>query len=122
MSKSRREKWRNLSLNSSNIDEYLTDLIEDTKSQYITQGVSFNKDDSYQMGLLKQALLQHSSFSGLVKHLLTLYFQSSEDTTHVGSSHKVEAIQEKEDTEIAIEDELQGKKQIWIDLTDLKNN
>lgn len=75
---SRKEKWRNLSLNPTNIDEYLTDLIEDTKSQYITQGVSFNKDDSYQMGLLKQALLQHSSFSGLVKHLLTLYFSGQQ--------------------------------------------
>lgn len=70
----RKEKWRNVSLNHSNIDEYLVDLIEDTKGQYITQGVSFNKDDSFQMGLLKQAILDHSSFSGLVKHLLTMYF------------------------------------------------
>ncbi|EJW14044.1 hypothetical protein M5X00_26485 [Paenibacillus alvei] len=75
---SRKEKWRNQSLNPSNIDEYLTDLIEDTKGQYITQGVSFNKDDSYQIGLLKQALLQHSTFSGLVKHLLTQYFSGQQ--------------------------------------------
>ncbi|MGG4105171.1 hypothetical protein AAXB25_14740 [Paenibacillus lautus] len=71
---SRKEKWRNVSINPSNIDDYLIDLIEDTKGQYITQGVSFNKDDSFQMGLLKHAILDHSSFSGLVKHLLTLYF------------------------------------------------
>ncbi|TVX86057.1 hypothetical protein [Paenibacillus agilis] len=82
---SRKEKWRNHSLNPSNIDEYLTDLIEDTKSQYITQGVSFNKDDSYQMGLLKQALLQHSSFSGLMKHLLTQHFASQQQVhAHIG--------------------------------------
>lgn len=87
MSRNRKEKWRNLSLNPANIDEYLTDLVKDTKSQYITQGVSFNKDDSYQMGLLKQTLLQHSSFSGLVKHLLMQYFHS-QNTTHIGSSHK----------------------------------
>lgn len=71
---SRKDKWRNVSINPSNIDEYIIDLIEDTKGQYITQGVSFNKDDSFQMGLLKHAILDHSSFSGLVKHLLTLYF------------------------------------------------
>lgn len=71
---SRKDKWRHVSLNPTNIDEYLYDLIEDTKGQYITQGVSFNKNDTFQMGLLKQAILDHSSFSGLVKHLLTLYY------------------------------------------------
>lgn len=79
----RKKKWRNVYvINQSNIDEYLVDLIENTKGQYITQGVSFNKDDSLQMGLLKQAILDHRSFSGLVKHLLTLYFQS----LHLNSS------------------------------------
>lgn len=75
---SRKEKWRNVSINPSNIDEYMIDLIEDTKGQYITQGVSFNKDDSFQMGLLKQSILNHSSFSGLVKHLLTVYFSGQQ--------------------------------------------
>lgn len=84
---SRREKWRNITINESNIDEYLLDLIEDTKGQYITQGVSFNKDDSLQMGLLKQSILDHSSFSGLVKHLLTIYFSGQPIQSPNSSSH-----------------------------------
>ncbi|OME54001.1 hypothetical protein BSK59_15585 [Paenibacillus odorifer] len=93
---SRKDKWRNVSLNESNIDHYLLDLIEDTKGQYITQGVSFNKDDSFQMGLLRQAILNHSSFSGLVKHLLTLYFsgQSVQPNIHHAVPQQQNTIQE----------------------------
>lgn len=75
MSKStRKEKWKNVSITPQNVDEYLTDLYNDTKAQYINQGVSFNKDDPYQMGLLRLALLEPQSFSGLCKQLMANYF------------------------------------------------
>jgi len=74
----RKAKWRNIPLSSDNIDEYLEDLYSTTKGQYITQAVSFNKDDSLQMGLLRNALLEHSSFSGLIKFLLQKHFSVQE--------------------------------------------
>jgi hypothetical protein len=71
-----KDKWKNISLNQNNIDEYMTDLVSNTKGQYITQGVTFNKDDPYQLALLKAALLDHTAFSSLVRHLLNMYFTS----------------------------------------------
>lgn len=73
--KNRREKWRNTPITSQNIDEYMNDFINETKGQYITQGVSFNKDDSLEMELLKKAILSYGSFSGLCKYLLTHHFE-----------------------------------------------
>jgi hypothetical protein len=74
----RRAKWRNIILTPENIDEYIEDLCNDVKGQYITQGVSFNKNDQFQMNLLKQALLTHKSFSVFVKHLLAMYFHQQQ--------------------------------------------
>lgn len=75
---SRKQKWKGIPLNKTNIDEYMDDLYADTKGQYITQGVSFNKDDNFQMNLLKNALLAHGSFSGFVKHLMFNYFEDND--------------------------------------------
>lgn len=71
----RKQKWRNITLNKANIDEYLQDLYNDTSGNYITQGVSFNKDDNFQMSLLRNALIAHGSFSGFVKSLLHAHFE-----------------------------------------------
>lgn len=73
----RKLKWRNITLNKANIDEYLLDLYNDTSGNYITQGVSFNKDDNYQMTLLRNALIAHGSFSGFIKNLLHTHFEQN---------------------------------------------
>lgn len=78
----RKEKWQNRVLTSDNIDDYMQDLYDDTKGQYITQGVSFNKDDVFQMNLLKQALLSHGSFSGFIKHLMHSYFINQQNAVN----------------------------------------
>ena len=55
-------------------EEEANQLIEEmkakTKGKYITQGVSFNKESTRQMELLKYALMSSSAFSGLIKELL----------------------------------------------------
>lgn len=73
---SRKQKWKGVPLNHTNIDEYMKDLHNSTSGQYITQGVSFNKDDNFQMNLLKNALISHGSFSGFVKHILFTHFET----------------------------------------------
>lgn len=73
----RKLKWKNITLNQSNIDEYLQDLYDDTAGNYITQGVSFNKDDAYQMTLLRNSLITHGSFSGFIKSLLHAHFEKN---------------------------------------------
>ena len=54
----------------SNVDKRLEELKSKNKGTYITQGVSFNKNSPRQMELLKFALEQSDSFSGLIKELL----------------------------------------------------
>lgn len=54
----------------SNVDKRLEELKSKNKGVYITQGVSFNKNSPRQMELLKFALEQSNSFSGLIKELL----------------------------------------------------
>lgn len=53
-----------------NIDERIEDLRSRNKGRYVTQGVSFNKESDRQMALLKFALENSDSFSGLVKEML----------------------------------------------------
>lgn len=79
----RKAKWRNVSITSHNVDEYLEDLRNDTKGQFINQGVSINKDDPYQMGLLRLALLEPQSFSGFMKQLLADHFYKDGTPTFV---------------------------------------
>lgn len=80
LSKNRKIKWRNFPITQENVDEYLQDLYDDTKGQYITQGVSFNKDNPYQMGLFRLVLLEPHSFSSTCKHLLEKHFESEGKT------------------------------------------
>lgn len=77
----RKDKWRNTFITDGNVDEYVQDLCNDTKGRYINQGVSFNKNDSFQMDILKKVFLSHESFSSLVKHLLHQHFKTNEPAT-----------------------------------------
>lgn len=56
----------------SEVDAMIEDLKSRTKGKYITQACSFNKTCPRQMGLLKKALMESVSFSGLVKEMLAL--------------------------------------------------
>lgn len=82
----RKDKWRNTFITDGNVDEYVQDLCNDTKGRYINQGVSFNKNDSFQMDILKQVFLSHESFSSLVKHLLHQHFKTDKSSTLVLSN------------------------------------
>lgn len=48
----------------------IQEMIKRTKNDYITQGVSFNKNKPRHMELLKFALMTSESFGGLMKELL----------------------------------------------------
>lgn len=73
--KKKNSKWQGIPLNHTNIDEYMQDLRNETSGQYIAQAVSFNKDDNFQMNLLKNVLLSNGSFGGFVKQLLFTHFE-----------------------------------------------
>lgn len=61
-------------IDESNVDEFLEDLKNRTSGKYINQGVAFNKNCKRQMALLRSALLDSSSFSGLIKEMLAVRF------------------------------------------------
>lgn len=52
------------------VDTMIADMISKTKGNYITQGVSFNKNSARQLELLKMVLMRSNSFSGFIKELL----------------------------------------------------
>lgn len=52
------------------VDKRIEELVKRTKGDYITQACAFNKNSPRQMELLRFALQQSDSFSGLVKELL----------------------------------------------------
>lgn len=56
------------------VDLIISELLIKTKGNYITQGVSFNKNKQSHMKLLKMALMESDSFSGLIKEMLTEKF------------------------------------------------
>lgn len=56
--------------NKKDIDKVIENMKARTKGDYITQGCSFNKNSERQMQLLRFALENSDSFSGLVKELL----------------------------------------------------
>jgi len=56
------------------IDIMIEEMKSRSKGKYITQGVSFNKTCPRQMALLKSALMESASFSGLAKEMLALRF------------------------------------------------
>jgi hypothetical protein len=59
------------------VDKMISEMIKKTKGKYITQGTSFNKTCPRQMALLKKALMESVSFSGLVKEMLAIRFEES---------------------------------------------
>lgn len=60
------------------VDAMIEDMIKRSKGRYITQGVTFNKTCPRQLGILKNALMSSTSFSGLAKELLAVKFDESE--------------------------------------------
>lgn len=50
----------------------LAELLANSKSQYISQGVSFNRECPRQMGMLLFAFKKSASFSGFMKEMLAL--------------------------------------------------
>lgn len=52
------------------VDKMIEEMKRKTKSKYITQAVTFNKQSQRQMELLKFALMHSTSFSGLGKELI----------------------------------------------------
>ncbi len=56
------------------VDEKIEELKNRTKGKYITQACAFNKNSPRQMELLKFALENSDSFSGLVKEMLAKCF------------------------------------------------
>ncbi|MED1469867.1 hypothetical protein [Bacillus salipaludis] len=65
-------------LDESNVDEFIENLRTRTNGTYIHQGVAFNKNCRRQMALLKRALLDSSSFSGLIKEMLAIRYHDGE--------------------------------------------
>lgn len=57
------------------VDSIIEDMIMRTKGKYITQAVAFNKSCPRQMRMLKQALVDSVSFSGLVKEMIAIRFE-----------------------------------------------
>lgn len=66
--------WKNVSLTKENVDYYLKGLYDGTDGQYINLEVCFDKDDAYQMDLLRLALIQPQPISVLCKELLANHF------------------------------------------------
>lgn len=54
------------------VEQQLSKLLVKNKGTYLTKGVAFNRDCPRQMELLRYALSQSISFSGLIKELLAL--------------------------------------------------
>ena len=69
-------------IDESNVDEFLEELRNRTNGKYINQGVAFNKNCKRQMALLRSALLDSSSFSGLIKEMLAVRFSDDPKKEH----------------------------------------
>lgn len=52
------------------VDKMIDEMIRKSKGRYITQGVSFSKENERHLELLKMVLLRSNSFSGFIKELL----------------------------------------------------
>lgn len=62
----------------TNVDDKINNLINKNNGKYITQGVSFNISCPRQMSLLRHALGDSHSFSGLVKEMLALRYTNEQ--------------------------------------------
>lgn len=69
------------------VDLMIENMIAKTKGNYITQACAFNKKCPRQMKMLKQALIDSVSFSGLVKEMIALRF---DEKTQITKSNTVE--------------------------------
>lgn len=74
-------------ITEENVDQYIENLSSRNKGKYITQGVAFNKECPRQMNLLRCALLDSTSFSGLAKEMLALRFSLQQNQTYVGQQN-----------------------------------
>lgn len=79
------------------VDEIIEELMKKGKGNYITQSVTFRKSNPRQIELLKHALMNSESFSGLVRGLLTEKF-SDNGTQVVNELKPVEDKAQKKDT------------------------
>lgn len=52
------------------VDRMIDEMLKKSKGRYITQGVSFSKENERHLELLKMVLLRSHSFSGFIKELL----------------------------------------------------
>lgn len=64
------------------VNRMIDEMVKKSKGRYITQGVSFNKENERHLELLKMVLLRSQSFSGFVKELLAK-MNDLPDTPHV---------------------------------------
>lgn len=83
--------------NEHEVDAMIEDMKNRSKGKYITQGVSFNKTCPRQMALLKRALMESASFSGLAKEMLALRYDSSNVGGHIRNFQTIEPIERKMD-------------------------
>lgn len=106
-------------ITEGNVDAYIQSLIDSSKSNYINQTVAFNKKDPHQLSLLRAALLEHSSFGGLVKQILwsryeegTVSFQgpSARESMMNNTSYAVPSVKPRVQRQDDIQDMPQEKK------------
>lgn len=58
------------------VDKLIDEMLKRSNGKYITQSVTFKKDDTIQMELLKKALMSSTSFSSFIKQILSEKFDS----------------------------------------------
>lgn len=80
-------------------DGRLDRLLNKSKGDYITQGVSFNKNCERQMGLLRYSFEESASFSGLVKEMLAKRMELGEDLGNKLTNNKREVVLGKKEIE-----------------------
>lgn len=92
------------------VDKLIEEMRMKTKTNYITQGVAFNKNCPRQMGLLKNALMGSASFSGLIKELLALKYLNEDINQNNYNNNNVktfnEVISKEEDVIIQQENDI----------------
>lgn len=75
------------------VNKMIEEMKRKTKSKYITQAVTFNKQSQRQMELLKFALMHSTSFSGLGKELIAQKLDGTTIMANRQSVHINETIQ-----------------------------
>lgn len=78
-------------------EELIEEMMKKGKGNYITQSVTFRKNNPRQIELLKKALMNSESFSGFVRGLLTEKFNEN-GVQIVNDLKPVENQVEKKDT------------------------